>query len=369
MVAHGARYQNATALDHIQVSSQLEEKIHWVISRLFDGQGRGSILATRRFIDMLDNFRPDLVHIHNLHGCYINYSILFEYLHDHDIPAVWTLHDCWAFTGHCTYFNRVACENWKNQCRNCPISNDFPASLLDLSYSNYRRKRRLFSSLGSLTIVPVSKWLGGLVRDSFLHRKEMKVIYNGIDTQLFKPQESHFREQYGMESKYILLGVATGFGERKGLTDYFKLSSMLPDEYRIVLVGATPQEIETAPAGILMLPKTKSASELAEIYSVADVVLSLSYEETFGLTPIEGMACGTPAIVYDNTAQPEHITPETGCIVATGNLEQLKTAVIAVCRNGKAAYSKACRRRAIEFYEKDLCFEQYIDLYDQILKR
>ena len=360
MIAHGARYQNPTQFSHYQVSSSFEEKMHWGISQFWDGQGRGSWFATKRLLKEIDAFQPDVVHMHVIHGYYINYGLIMNYFKEKNIPVVWTLHDCWAFTGHCAYFTAANCEKWKTQCGQCPIPHDFPNTYLDRSKANYNRKKQVYGDMQNLVLAPVSQWLGDLVKESFLGKHDIQVVYNGIDVDVFKPSVSNFKEKLGIEGKYLLLGVAQGFDERKGLKDFFKLSEMLPDDYQVVLLGAMEDEIAIAPTSVIALPKTESLQELVEAYSAADVLLSLSYEETFGLTPVEAMACGTPAIVYNNTAQPEHITPETGFVVENGDLDTLVTRIKTLCENGKANYSEACRERAVNVYNKDNCYNMYI---------
>lgn len=366
MIAHGARYQNPTQFSHYQVSSSFEEKMHWGISQFWDGQGRGSWFATKRLLKEIDAFQPDVVHMHVIHGYYINYGLIMNYFKEKNIPVVWTLHDCWAFTGHCAYFTAANCEKWKTQCEQCPIPHDFPNTYLDRSKANYNRKKKVYGDMQNLVLAPVSQWLGDLVKESFLGKHEIQVVYNGIDVDVFKPSVSNFKKKLGVEGKYLLLGVAQGFDERKGLKDFFKLSEMLPDDYQVVLLGAMEDEIAIAPTSVIALPKTESLQELVEAYSAADVLLSLSYEETFGLTPVEAMSCGTPAIVYNNTAQPEHITPETGFVVENGDLDTLVTRIKTLCENGKANYSEACRERAVNVYNKDNCYNMYITIFDKL---
>ena len=366
MIAHGARYQNPTQFSHYQVSSSFEEKMHWGISQFWDGQGRGSWFATKRLLKEIDAFQPDVVHMHVIHGYYINYGLIMNYFKEKNIPVVWTLHDCWAFTGHCAYFTAANCEKWKTQCGQCPIPHDFPNTYLDRSKANYNRKKQVYGDMQNLVLAPVSQWLGDLVKESFLGKHEIQVVYNGIDVDVFKPSVSNFKKKLGVEGKYLLLGVAQGFDERKGLKDFFKLSEMLPDDYQVVLLGAMEDEIAIAPTSVIALPKTESLQELVEAYSAADVLLSLSYEDTFGLTPVEAMSCGTPAIVYNNTAQPEHITPETGFVVENGDLDTLVTRIKTLCENGKANYSEACRERAVNVYNKDNCYNMYITIFDKL---
>lgn len=368
-VAHGARYCNASVLKSIQVTSKFGELLHYVASSLFDAQGLGSHCATKLFLKKLDDIRPDLVHIHNIHGCFINYSLLFTYLKEHNIPVVWTLHDCWAMTGHCTHFMRTNCMKWQTGCNHCPQKRTFPATyLLDRSERNYSLKKRLFTSMPVMQITTVSNWLKGIAEASFLKKYPVTVVPNGIKTDVFVPEPSDVKEQYGLQGKKLLMAVAIGLDERKGLYDYIKLAEKLSADYQLMLVGLTEKEQKSLPKRIIGVKRTNGAKELASYYSAADALLSLSYEETFGLTIAEAMACGTPAVVYDNTAQPELITPETGKVVPTGDIDAVLSAIEEVCSKPKESYSVACRKHGLEYDEK-VNYQKYLDIYSEILKK
>ena len=364
-VAHGARYINQSRLKSYQITNKAGEVLHYLESSLFDAQGRGSRLATKRFLKFIDRICPDIVHIHNIHGCFLNYPILFSYLREKEIPVIWTLHDCWSMTGHCVHFERTHCELWKEQCGNCPQIHDFPSSYcLDRSKSNYLLKKHLFSTMDRMRITTVSEWLKGVALHSFLKDLPIDVVPNGIDPCRFAPSESHIREKYNIGYKKLLLAVASGFEERKGIYDFIKLSKLLPTGFQIMLVGTNESDCKVLPDCVITVSRTSSVSELVAIYSAADVLLSLSYEETFGLTIVEAMACGTPAIVYDNTAQPELITPTTGRVVATGDVDSLVNSIKEVCSLGKAGFSKPCRERAL-LYDEKMIYQKYIDLYKE----
>lgn len=364
--AHGARYVNQSSLKSYQVTNNAGEILHYIESCLFDAQGRGSRKETKRFLKVIDEIKPDVVHIHNIHGCFLNYPILFQYLREKNIPVVWTLHDCWAMTGHCVHFMRTDCEQWKTQCVKCPQKHDFPSSyLLDRCKSNYTLKKQLFTAMEKLRITTVSSWLKGVVEQSYLRKFSVVVVPNGVDTSKFVYTEGDIRERYGIGDKKLVLAVASGFEERKGIYDFVKLSKMLPKEYQLLLVGTNDNDKKALSDNVIAVTRANGVKELAAFYSAADVLLSLSYEETFGLTIIEAMSCGTPAIVYDNTAQPELITPETGLVVANGDVEGAKKAIEEVCSKGKAYYSTACREHALEYDEKK-SYQKYLDLYVQI---
>lgn len=363
-IATGGRYSRVSQLEKIEIGGWWDERCHAVESRLLDNHGLASRRATRRLVERIKELNPAVIHLHNIHGYYLNYKILFEYLNCSNIPVVWTLHDCWSFTGHCAYFDSVNCGRWKTKCHDCPLKKDYPRSLfLDRSQRNYELKKRLFGENKNLHLVPVSQWLAGLVKESFLKNADIQVINNGVDLSVFTPRE---RKDVG---KFRILGVATSWDARKGLKDFYQLREHLdPLRYEITLVGLKAEQIQELPLGIQGVERTSSMDELAQFYSDADVLLSLSSAETFGLTPVEAFACGTPAIVYNNTAQPELVTPETGLIVETGDISGLIQAIESIRAKGKSFYTQACRKRAEEFYNKDERFMDYISLYGSLLK-
>ena len=352
----------------IKIGSQLDVMWHGVVTRLFDRHGLASKRATKRFVSQIKEIQPDIIHLHNIHGYYLNYEILFKYLSKADIPVVWTFHDCWAMTGHCSHFVKIGCFRWKNKCNDCPLLQDYPKSFFDGAERNYSRKRNSFD-IEKLNIVSVSKWLNSVVEESYLSKIDKYIIYNGVDIDLFKPVKSNIKKDIGLEDKKVLLGVATAWSESKGLDDYYKLSKRLPEEYQIILIGVKRNQIKKLPKEIIGIERTNNINELVQYYSAADVVMNLSYAETFGLTTVEGFACGTPSIVYDTTASPELITENTGIVVPLGDISAVKDAVEEICRNGKEYYSRFCRERAVQHFNKEDKFKEYIELYKKILKQ
>ncbi|HHX68450.1 MAG TPA: glycosyltransferase [Gallicola sp.] len=369
-IAYG-RNERPSSSKLIKIGTDKDIKLHGLQTRLFDRHGLGSKDATTAFIRKVEDIKPDIVHLHNIHGYYINMEVLFHYLKKVNVPVVWTFHDCWPITGHCSYFTFIGCEKWKTQCYECPQKRGYPASyFIDRSKKNYNLKKELFNSLSNLTLVPVSQWLSGILKESFLQNYPIKVINNGINTEVFKPSlSSDFRNKYGLKDKFILLGVASVWEERKGLKDFIELSKLLDSDCQIVLVGLTKKQIEQLPENILGIERTENVEELADIYSSADIVLNLSYEETFGLTTIEGFACGTPGIVYNATASPELIDKSTGLIVEPGDINGIVESINKIKENGKQYYSDACESRAHKFYKKEDRYKEYIDLYESLLKR
>ena len=353
----------------IKIGNDWDIKWHGLQTRLFDRHGLASTKATKKLVEKIKEIKPDIIHLNNLHGYYLNIEILFHYLATANIPVVWTLHDCWPMTGHCAHFSFIGCDKWKTQCEHCPQKKGYPASyLMDRSYQNYRLKKELFTSVSKMTLVPVSNWLATIVKDSFIKGYPVKTIYNGVDTKVFSPQATdEIREKYKIGNKFVMLGVASIWSERKGLNDYIRLSRLLKDDEIIILVGLTNQQINSLPPNILGIRRTENVHQLAELYSLANVVCNLSVEETFGLTTIEGFACGTPGIVYNCTASPELITPETGFVVEQGDLAGIRKAIDTVKSKGKAFYSAACRERAVKMFNKNDRYAEYIQLYEQML--
>lgn len=301
----------------VRIGSDLDVKLHALRTRLLDDHGFGSKSATKKFLKWAEEYDPDLLWLHNIHGYYIHIGLLFDWIKSRPQMQVrWTLHDCWAFTGHCSHFSFVQCDKWKSGCRQCTQKKEYPTSALaDRSRKNYLDKKRLFTGVKNMTIITPSQWLADLVGQSFLKEYPVEVHYNEIDREIFKPTPSDFRNRFGLSDKKIILGVSNVWTERKGLFDFYELSKKLSSEFKIVLVGLSEQQIDALPSDILGLPRTNSAEELAEIYSAADLFVNPSREETFGLTTLEALACGTPAIVYKGTAGDEIIAKHGGSAV------------------------------------------------------
>lgn len=334
-----------------------------VFTRITDRAGFFSRRATKRLVRVIEEYDPDIIHLHNLHGYYLNIKVLFEYLQQNEKPVVWTLHDCWAFTGHCCYYSMAGCEKWKSKCSNCPQKNEYPASMWkDNSERNYKEKKELFTSLPRLYLVTVSKWLEEEVKKSFLKQIPCTTIYNGIDREIFKPTSSDFREMYGLDNKFIILGVASTWTVRKGIKDFVRLAEILDKDERIVLVGVSDKEKRILPRTITCIERTDDIKELAGIYTAADVFFNASIEETFGLPTAEAIACATPVIVYNTTALPEVVSKSNGFVCEPHDLEKVHRCIESI-RSGEAAFDFD-----VMPYEKNRCYEKYIQLYEEIYK-
>lgn len=300
-----------------RICNSLTVKKNGFIARILDNEGFNAKKQTLEFVKWADKFDPELLWLHNLHGYYINVDVLFKWIKSRpQMQVKWLLHDCWALTGHCSYFTMVKCEKWKTVCRSCIQKHEYPKSIVrDNCERNFLAKKELFCGVKNMTIVTPSHWLANLVGQSYLKEYPIEVRYNSINRMVFKPTPGNFRGCNGIEDKTIVLGVASAWSASKGLFDFIKLSKMLDDSYVIVLVGLTPKQRKCIPKSIISVEKTNNVQELAEIYTTADVFVNPSKQETFGMTTIEALACGTPVIVYKGTACEEVADIYSGIIV------------------------------------------------------
>lgn len=346
------------------ISNKVDYYIHNATARITDRAGFYSHLATKKLIQAIKAFSPDVIHLHNLHGFYVNIKMLFEFLAEADIPVVWTLHDCWAMTGHCAHFSYVGCDKWKTGCEYCPQVSEYPKSYgVDQSRRNYADKKRLFTSVKNMTIVTPSEWLARIARQSFLNKYPVMSIPNGIDLNMFKPTPSDVREKYHIGNKKMVLAVSNVWNDKKGFPDMCELSKMLdPECYQVVMVGLTQEQIEQVPKTILPILRTSSVEELVHLYSAADVFMNFSYEETMGLVTAEALACGTPAVVYDKTAVPEVVDTESGVVVQAGDSARWLNAVERACQlDTKAAVARAKK------FEKKEQYQKYLRVYQKMI--
>lgn len=348
----------------IKIGSKYDRYFHALETRLRDNHGLASRKATRKLVETIQELSPDIVHLHLIHGYYLNYPILFDYLSQTDIPIVWTLHDCWAFTGHCAYYDFSGCQRWQTMCHDCPQKKKYPASLFfDRSAQNYAEKKYWFTSVKNMTLVPVSEWLAKEVKKSFLGQSPVHVIYNGIDINVFKPC-SVDKKSFGLADKFVVLGVASVWSQRKGLVDFVKLRGMLPDDYVIVLIGLNKKQIASLPEGVVGISNTNNVQELAEYYSMADVFVNPTWEDNFPTTNLEALACGTPVVTYHTGGSIEAIDDATGYIVDKGDI----SGVASIIQRMRLAESQSlsCRKRAVIQYNKMERFEEYLILYNSL---
>ncbi|MGN1169547.1 MAG: glycosyltransferase [Acutalibacteraceae bacterium] len=324
-------------------------------------KGFFSAFKTQRFIRKIKKNPPDVIHLHNLHGSFINIPILFRYIKKNSIPVVWTLHDCWAFTAICSHFSLEGCSGWIDGCGSCPQRKKLSSAFFDFSHTVWKLKKKHFTSLNDVTVVTPSEWLSGLVKKSFLNCYDVTTVYNGIDLNAFKPTESSFRKNYRLYNKFIVLGVSFNWGYSKGLDVFVELSKSLPENFAVVLVGADGETSKNLPDNIITIGRTNNISELAEIYSAADVFVNPTREEVLGLVNIESLACGTPVVTFNTGGSPECIDETCGEVIDFNNTAKLQQAVERICT--EQPYSaENCRKRALLF-DKDDMLKKYIDLY------
>ena len=348
---------------HYKIGGAIGKTAHIMLAKCTGRHGCYSHFATHRLIQKIKQANPDVIHLHNIHGWYLNWKMLFDFLKTAGIPVIWTLHDCWAFTGHCPHFVAVECEKWKTGCHDCPLYRSYPGCFLDDSKKQYALKKQCFTGVPNLTIVTPSQWLADLVKQSYLKGYKTVVINNGIDLTKFKPCKSDFRKKYGLENKIILLGVAFDWTPKKGLDEFKRLAEDLPEEYAIVMVGVSAAVAKKLPDRIISIACTQSQEELAQIYSAADLFVNPTHEEVLGLVNLEALACGTPVITYQTGGSPESITEKCGRIVPYNNYEALKN-TISEMKNAKPAMRNACVERA-KHYERNDAYQEYVFLYMQ----
>lgn len=353
----------------IKIGNDVDIKMHGIKTRLLDRHGFGSEKATIKLVERIKEIKPDVIHLHNIHGYYINIQILFKYLASASIPVVWTLHDCWSFTGHCSHFDFVGCSKWKTGCYSCPQKKEYPASLaFDNSKSNYLNKLKLFTSVKNLTIVPVSNWLANLVKESFLKNHSLQLIYNGVNLKTFYPRyDKLINHKLGIENNFKILGVASSWSSRKGMNDFIRLSRIINPDCVIILVGLNEKQLKRLPSNIIGISKTENVEQLAEIYSAADLFLNLTYEDNFPTTNLESLACGTPILTYNTGGSIEAVSPDTGFVVKKGDLDAVLEAIRLVKEKGKSTYTIACSERAVNLYNKDNRYIEYLNLYETLL--
>lgn len=343
-------------------------RVSVALSRITGFNGCFAWIETRKLLKKIDEFKPDVIHLHNLHDSYINLPMLFSYIKKHNVPTVWTLHDCWSFTGQCPHFTMVKCDKWKTGCHNCPQYKEYPASLYDNTKKMWQLKKKWFTGVKNMTIVTPSRWLARLAQESYLKEYSIQVINNGIDLNVFKPTQSNFRERYEIPAeKHIILGVSFAWGYRKGLDCFVEMAEKLGEQYQIVLVGTDDEIDRNLPHNIISIHRTQNQKELAEVYSAADVFVMPTREENYPTVNMEAIACGTPVVTFDTGGSPEMLDDKTGIVVEVNDIEATKKAIKDICEKKKCndeeyivAYSKN--------FDMKKRFAEYIELYANVLE-
>ncbi len=356
---------NRSGGEFVRIGSFWGRRLSELMARITGLAGCFSPFATARLLRTMDREGVDLIHLHTLHSSYVNLPMLFRYIKKRNIPVVWTLHDCWAFTGHCPHFAYAGCDKWRAQCGNCPLYRQYPASLFDNSSYMHRLKKRWFTGVENLTLVTPSHWLANLAEGSFLGCYPAKVIHNGVDLSVFRPVTGNFRQKHGLQDKKIVLGVAYGWDDKKGLDVFIELSRRLPEDYQIVLVGTSPEVDKLLPKSILSIHRTQNQRELAEIYSAADLFVNPTREDTFPTVNMEALACGTPVLTFRTGGSPEIPDTDSGYVVELDDVDGLCREIQRICQ--AKPYSKAACRARAELFERNARFQQYIELYRRLV--
>lgn len=368
-IAYG-RWFNDSKSELYHIGSMLDERMHGVVSRLFDAHGLASVGATKELIKYIRCISPDIIHLHNIHGYYLNYPILFDFLKKYGKPVVWTLHDCWPYTGHCAHYMYMKCDKWKTECHNCQQKSAYPKSMgFDRSRQNFLKKKEVFSGMKNLTIVPVSKWLEEELKNSFLSEYTCHQIYNGIDTNTFtvKLHDEEIRKKFDIPlNNKVVLGVASNW-YRKGLEEFLKLRKTLNKDFTIVLVGVNDKELRTLPKNVIGIKRTEDVNDLVALYSTANVFFNPSWEDSFPTTNLEALACGTPVLTYNTGGSGEAIDKNTGYCIKKGDIEEAYRLILDICSNGKDRFTAKCRERALINFNRENRFKDYFKLYNVIL--
>lgn len=347
-------------IPYYKIGNKYDVYFHVLMARITDRVGFYSKNATIKLLKYIDEEKPDIIHFHNLHGYYINIELLINYIRQNEIPVVYTLHDCWSFTGHCCNFEFIKCYKWKKQCINCPQLKEYPKVYFDNSKNNYEKKKNLFTSI-PMTVVTPSIWLKNYVKESFLRNQKVITIRNGIDLNVFKPTYGTWVLENNLKNKKIILSVAGTWTKKKGLEDICKLSERLSDDYKIVMVGVNKKLEGKIPKKILTIQRTTNMQELAEIYTAAFCLINLTYEDNFPTVNLEALACGTPVIMYDTGGGIEIINKKNGCIVKKGNIEEVYQSI----KNLNCSFEDCLKSG--RYFDRKLVFDEYIELYQALL--
>lgn len=353
----------------IKIGSKVDVYTHGAYTLLTDKHGFASKNATKKLVSQINEIKPDILVLHNLHGYYIHLPVLFDYINQNNLPVIWTLFDCWAFTGHCTYFDDIECTKWKKHCNKCPKHKNYPSSWVDNSFHNFEDKRKLFTSIKNMELVTHSQWLGDLVKKSFLRNYPVNVTPSAINLDLFKPTPSNLRKKFNLGNKKVILGCASAWSNRKGFSDFLKLSEILSDDYQTVMIGLNKKELKGLPKNVIGLQRTESIEELAQWYSLAYVFVNPTSQDNFPTTNLEALACGTPVITYKTGGSPEAIDELTGFVVEKGDVLEIVEKVEKLNRLKYAEISAACRDRAERLYDKNSRYLDYLHIFERILNR
>lgn len=367
-IAYGRNLFQSTS-ELIRVGNKWSVFWHGLQTRLFDNHGFASKYPTKKAIRKIEKFDPDLIVLHNIHGYYIHIKLLFDYIKASRVPVIWILYDCWAFTGHCSYFDNANCNKWKNQCYSCPLKSDYPKSILkDNSRQNYMNKKDAFTGVENMTIVAHSNWLAGLIKESFLGIYPVRMIHNGIDIDRFNPENTGDVSIDGIHSDdFIILGLANIWSKRKGFDDFMKLSELIHKKMKIVLVGLDSKRQRDLPENMIGISRTNNLQQLVNLYARSQVFVNPTWQDNFPTVNLEALACGIPVITYNTGGSPEAVDEKTGYVVEKGDIGGVWSAIQLIKKNGKSHYATECRERAEQLFNKSERHDDYQSLYDYLL--
>ena len=356
----------------IPVGDKADLLAHAICTRLFDAHGLASKRATKDLIRRIEEISPDIIQIHNVHGYFLNYPMLCEFLGGSGVPVVWTAHDCWLFTGHCYHYSSAGCYRWKTGCYSCPLKTSFPASwLLDRSDRNYELKKQAITGMKNLHLVAASEWMRNEMSESFLSGVPCTVIHNGIDLKVFKPSgDERTKGKNGIKTSHYVIAVASIWLKDKGFDDLIRLSGLLNKDISLVMVGRmTKKQEKVLPENVIHIPRTSDATSLAELYSGAVAFLNPTWQDNYPTVNLEAIACGTPVITYKTGGSPESVTEKTGFIVEQGDIEGMTKIIDDIIGNNSYLCRLNCREYALANFDKEKCFRDYIDLYESLAAR
>lgn len=356
----------------VPVGNGLDLLLHWLATRLFDAHGLMSRCATRQLIRRIREIDPDVVHIHNVHGYFLHYPLLCNFLSERGKPVIWTVHDCWLFTGHCYHYAAAGCDRWQTECHHCPQKRAFPTSwLLDRSRRNFAAKQKAIGGIRNLTLVTVSDWMRREVGKSFLKDKTCRIIHNGIDLDVFQPRPgTDVRSRYGIPAGPFVLAVASIWLPEKGIPDLVRLRELLDPGVSLVIVGRLgAEQTSTFPAQVITIPRTSDATALAELYSEAAALVNPTWQDNYPTVNLEAIACGTPVVTYRTGGSIESITPDTGFVVQQGDVVSLSACIRHILERGKEHFTGPCREYALRHFSRTDRFQDYIRLYEDLATR
>lgn len=348
----------------LKFQNSLSVKKDIFLSRLTDKAGKFSSRGTAKLIKWIETKNPDIVHLHNIHGFYVNVPILLSYLKEKQKPVVWTMHDCWAFTGHCAHFDSIDCNKWLSHCESCAGLKKYPLAYTDRSKENFDEKRKLLEDMNNLTIVTPSKWLKEQLKKSFLKMHNVRVINNGINLEIFQPVKSNIREELGIDDDFVILGMANKCLNERNLSVIRSVADAVEGKGKIILIGSERTDIHK---NIICIPKISDPNIMAKYYSMADVFINLTLEDTFPTVNIESLACGTPVVTYRTGGSPEILDEKTGYVVDKFDTNGLIEGILAIEKMSKKSYFDFCRERAEHLYNYKQKFDEYIDLYKELI--